>query len=282
METNTVAKLYHQTPEYSVPYKNMSKSFHADEGNGSVFSPEYLDRSYQKFVSFKKDLREIGFLSDDLETMGDFQFKSIKENTRAIPYELTSFKRYGKERDSRAYSEYNYTPVTIEPIMPLFNTQIQFCFVTSLPHHSSELMLQAFNESDLAAKHAKLKPKALDSNYSFEHTLDFLTSLRDVITEEIESYGYVATPDKVSKALALDRFVSRSYGVDRLDPETHKKVSAYIYELTESDANTYPCLFALSAEVNNDFAKTKEFALPVNAVVELNDIPEFLLFDAMG
>jgi hypothetical protein len=282
METNTIAKLYHQTPEYSVPYKNMSKNLRADEENGSAFSPEYLDRSYQKFVSFKKDLRDIGFLSDDLETMGDFQFKSTKENTRAIPYELTSFKRYGKERDARAFSQYSYTPVTLDPIMPLFHAQIQFCFVTSLPHHSSEIMLEAFNESDLAAKQAKLNPKTPDANYSFENTLDFLVALRGVITQKIESYGYVATPEKVSKALGLDRFLSRNYGIFNLNAETKENISAYVYELTESDANMYPCLFALSKEANKNFERTQQFALPVDVVVEMNDIPEFLLFDAMG
>jgi hypothetical protein len=291
--TQARRKMPYSTPEYTVPCSNNSSIYTGDLENGRAFSDEYLERSYQKFVSFKKKLRKIGFLSDDMETMDDFVFKSKNKSkpSRSMNYEITSFKRYSISNFEKVYGSmsavsYPYDILQAKTTLTLFTAQVQVGFITSLSFSDSDLFVQAAKESNLFEKESKTAEKLapISSVFSYNNTIDFLSSLRGIVANTLSSYGYQVTPEKINKVLALERFIAKGNSVGRLTSyaENSKVITDYLYALAESDANLYPCFFALSPELNTDFNKTKKFALPVDAVVELNGIPEFMLSDVMG
>jgi hypothetical protein len=286
-------KKTYATPEYTVPCSNNSSIYTGDLENGRAFSDEYLERSYQKFVSFKKRLRKIGFLSDDMETIDDFVFASKNKikPSRSMNYEITSFKSYSISKFEKVYGSvsalpYDYDNLQAKTTLTLFTAQVQVGFITSLSFSDSDLFLRAAKESNLFEKESKVAQKLapIGSVFSYNNTIDFLTSLRGIVANTLSSYGYQVTPEKINKVLALERFIAKGNSVGRLTSyaENAKEITDYLYALAESDANLYPCFFALSPELNKDFKKTKNFTLPVDAVIELNIIPEFMLSDVMG
>jgi hypothetical protein len=272
-----------QTPDYKVPYaKNDSKSLRSPS---TFYTEEQLMKTHAKFVKFKKKLHKLGFLSDDLHTMDDFTFVTENTNpTRIINYTLSSYNRYSKNKLSREHEALGYAPesVSVYKSISLFSVHTQKGHVLSLSRSGSELNKKAFEDSGInPLKNFYVKPShVLRNEYTYSETLDYLTSLRKLVIEQIESYGYVTTPQKIIKAIALDRLMGRGLGVTK---GTHKDVvDDYVYQLVDSEASLTACFYALSKEMTPDFMETGKFTLTIDAVLELNEIPDALLIDMMG
>jgi hypothetical protein len=237
-------------------------------------------------VKFKKKLNALGFLSDDLEAGNGFSLVSDNDDnpTRVIKYELDAYSRYSRNKISREYENSGYqnlNPSAYKSIS-LFSVHTQKGHVLSVSRSGSALNKQAFDNSGINGY--KINPSrpshVYRDDYTYKETLAYLASLKELVIERLESYGYDVTPDKIMKTIALDRLVGRGLGVTKgvyVDV-----VNDYVYQLIGSEASLMACFYALSKEMTPDFAETGKFTLDIDAVIELNQIPEALLIDMLG
>lgn len=279
----------HVTPDYSVPANLKSKKI----PNREVPLEEAL-AVHEKFVEFRENIRNLGFLPVDANFDDEVSFLPPEgKATRAITYKIATISRFLNSPSVKASRTTSYGEAPDAPELNLFQANLLRPVVFGFSATNSEAFKFGFSKIITTVGQAEL----LVDGMPYDMTIELLKIVKDYFANELMAKDIPATDKNVIRLMALSRFVERGHsylkGIGTYGPGTvPEPLKEYLYELVRNDVKLYHGLVALSPEANKhdspitlwglrpEAAAGRPFPMPKHDpsfFVELNEIPEYYL-----
>jgi hypothetical protein len=287
---------YYAMPEYNVFTNVHSLNQIDEENNFEVMGYDELYEAYEKYVTFRKGLTGLEFLTTGFEMSNNFETNMTSLlPTAELDYSAPSLTEYIRQNSFKNDNGYfvtdtqNGRPVVLWQVLPMINFNTQHGCVTNIfdfetkgvTYLKTKIYFEAYDKAQLFLVRPKFSSN-INKQYTCSEALSYFEALGEVITENLQTYGFSTTPETIKRVLILDRVKIIGLVPGIQEPEREQEIDDYVYALANSDATLESCLYALSRVCNPDYFRSRKFALTVDEAVELNTVPQHFLYDVMG